>query len=96
MYRVIEFFTDLQDNNYAYKVGDEFPRHGLNVSEERIRELSGSNNKRHMPLIVAEKKAPAEKPPVPKEDASDKTTGVNEGAKEKTKRKPRKGREKDD
>lgn len=51
MYEVIHFFTDLQDFSHPYNVGDIFPRSGLNVSEERLKELSGSNNKQHKPLI---------------------------------------------
>lgn len=50
-YRVIEFFTDLQDNNYAYHVGDTFPHAGMDVSPSRIAELAGKNNKRGIPLI---------------------------------------------
>ena len=51
MYEVIEYFTDLQDHNYPYHVGDTFPRGGLKVSEERLKELSSKNNKRGMQLI---------------------------------------------
>lgn len=51
MYEVIHYFTDLQDNEYPYNVGDAFPRDGLTVSEERLKELSGSNNKQHKSLI---------------------------------------------
>lgn len=51
MYQVIRFFTDLKDNDYAYKVGDTFPREGVEVSEERLTELAGSNNKQGTPLI---------------------------------------------
>lgn len=51
MYRVIKFFTDLQDNNYPYNVGDTFPRSGVTVSEVRLAELSGSCNKQGVPLI---------------------------------------------
>lgn len=51
MYRVIRFFTDLQDNDYAYNVGDTFPRDGVDVTEERLAELSGSDNKQGIPLI---------------------------------------------
>lgn len=36
---------DLQDDGYVYKQGDIFPREGLEVSEERIKELSTINNK---------------------------------------------------
>lgn len=51
MYEVIHYFTDLQDNKYPYNVGDVFPRDGLTVSKERLKELSGSNNKQNKPLI---------------------------------------------
>ena len=45
MYKVIRFFTDLQDNDYPYNEGDIFPRDGLSVSKERLVELSSTNNK---------------------------------------------------
>ena len=51
MFKVIKFFTDLQDGNYPYEVGDTFPRKGLEVAEERLAELSGSENKQGEPLI---------------------------------------------
>jgi hypothetical protein len=51
MYKVVKLFTDLQDNNYRYEVGDEYPRLGLKPSIARIAELSGSNNKQGIPLI---------------------------------------------
>lgn len=50
-YEVIKYFTDLQDNNHPYNVGDIFPRQGKEVTEGRIAELSGSNNRQHTPLI---------------------------------------------
>lgn len=50
-YEVIHFFTDLQDFNHPYKVGDKFPRLGMNVSEARLKELSSKNNKQGKPLI---------------------------------------------
>lgn len=52
-YKVINYFTDLKDNNFAYNVGDIFPREGLVVGEDRIAELSGSNNLQKKPLIKA-------------------------------------------
>ena len=57
MYRVIKSFTDLQDNNYAYYVGDAFPHNGVEVCAERIAELSSDKNLQGVPLIeeVAEK-----------------------------------------
>ena len=65
MYRVIKFFTDLQDNNHAYNVGDVFPHNGMEVSEKRLLELSTDKNRRHMPLI---EKVEDEKPVEPVED----------------------------
>lgn len=57
MYKVIKFFVDLQDNNHPYNVGDAFPRKGLEVTEERLAELAGSDNKQGVPLIeLVEKK----------------------------------------
>ncbi len=57
MYKVIKSFTDLQDNNYAYYVGDTFPHNGVEVCAERIAELASDKNRRGIPLIeeVAEK-----------------------------------------
>ena len=57
MYKVIESFTDLQDNNYVYYVGDTFPRNGGDVDAERIAELASDKNRRGIPLIeeIAEK-----------------------------------------
>ena len=51
MYRVIKSFTDLQDNNYAYSVGDTFPHNGVEVDDERIAELSSDKNLQGVPLI---------------------------------------------
>lgn len=51
MYKVVSFFTDLQDNDYPYNIGDEYPRNGLTVTAERIAELSGQSNQRGIPLI---------------------------------------------
>lgn len=50
-YKVIHYFTDLQDFNHPYKVGDTFPRLGLKVSNERLEELASSKNKQGKPLI---------------------------------------------
>ena len=57
MYKVIKSFTDLQDNNYAYCVGDTFPRNGVEVDADRIAELASDKNRLGVPLIeeVAEK-----------------------------------------
>lgn len=52
MYKVIKQFTDLQDNNFAYNVGDEYPR--------RCNELASKNNRRGEPLIVEVEEPKAE------------------------------------
>lgn len=51
MYKVIKSFTDLQDNGFAYKEGDEFPRKGMTVLPSRLKELSTTNNRRKEVLI---------------------------------------------
>ena len=51
MYRVIKSFTDLQDNNYVYYVGDTFPHNGVEVGAERIAELASDKTRRGVPLI---------------------------------------------
>lgn len=68
MYKVIAYFTDLQDNGHVYHAGDIFPRRGLAVSDERIAELSSANNKRGRALI---------------EDAQAKLTSEEKPAKQK-------------
>ena len=57
MYKVVKSFTDLQDNNYAYYVGDTFPHNGVEVDAERIVELASDKNRIGVPLIeeIAEK-----------------------------------------
>ena len=57
MYKVIKSFTDLQDNNHAYSVGDTFPHDGVEVDAERIAELASDKNRLGVPLIeeIAEK-----------------------------------------
>ena len=54
-YKVIHRFTDLQDFNHLYNVGDLFPRIGMKVSQSRIDELASSKNKLKTPLIKLEK-----------------------------------------
>jgi hypothetical protein len=77
MYRVIRYFTDLQDNDYAYNVGDVYPRQGMSVTAERFAELASSENRQKTPLIEAVDEPDAE---VSAEDAA-------ENAEEKPKRK---------
>lgn len=51
MYKVIKHFTDMQDDNFPYNVGDEYPRKGVSVLPSRLKELSGKNNRQGEPLI---------------------------------------------
>ena len=51
MFRVINRFFDLQDNNHAYSVGDTFPHNGVEVDAERNAELASDKNRLGVPLI---------------------------------------------
>ena len=42
---VIKSFTDLQDDNHIYQVGDVYPRKGR-VAKKRVEELSTNGNRR--------------------------------------------------
>lgn len=89
MYRALTHFTDLQDDNYKYRAGDEFPRKGLKVSDERLKELLTDNNRRHKPVIEEVKEEPkiveepVEKPKeeVKKPATTKKTSGAANGRK---------------
>lgn len=69
MYKVTHFFYDLQDSHttkdgtvyHAYNVGDTYPRDGYKPSEDRIKELSGRDNIRGIPVIEEQEKAPKRK-----------------------------------
>jgi hypothetical protein len=50
-YKVIKHFTDMQDGNHAYNVGDEYPRNGVKVLASRYKELASSKNRQGVPLI---------------------------------------------
>lgn len=77
MYKVIKLFADLEDKNHVYNPGDVYPREGLKVTDERIKELSGSENKRGEPLIELIEDVPAEDeetPAEPEDKPAKKTT----------------------
>lgn len=80
MYRVIRYFTDLQDNDYAYNVGDVYPRQGMSVSDERFAELASAENRQKTPLIEAVDEPDAE---VTAKDAAE----IEDEPKQKRKRK---------
>lgn len=53
-YVVINAFTDLEDNEHIYSVGDKYPHDARNISEisqERLEQLTTTNNKRQRILI---------------------------------------------
>ena len=80
MYRVIKYFTDLQDNDHAYQVGDVFPRPGMDVSEKRLAELASAENKQRVPLIEEVKEAKSE----PVADVTDEETADDEPLEDET------------
>ena len=51
MYKVIKHFTDMQDGNFAYEIGDTYPRKGMSVLPSRIKELATDKNRQGVPLI---------------------------------------------
>lgn len=61
MYKVIKLFTDLQDNNYQYDVGDTYPRKGFEVLPSRIKELASKKNRQGVPLIEEIEDEPTKK-----------------------------------
>ena len=52
-YEVLEYFTDLQDNDYEYNVGDVYPHEGYTPTDKRINDLVSDNNVRKHPIIKA-------------------------------------------
>ena len=62
MYRVIEYFEDLQDNGQPYNVGDVFPKGNKKVTEQRLNELATDKNRRRIPLIKKVEEPKVEKP----------------------------------
>lgn len=61
MYRALCEFYDLTDGNRRYGAGEDFPRPGLDVSADRLAELSGAGNRLGRPVIEAVE-APARPP----------------------------------
>lgn len=62
MYRVIEYFEDLQDNRRSYNVGDVFPKGDKKVTKQRLNELATDKNRRRIPLIKKVEEPKVEKP----------------------------------
>lgn len=87
MYKAIEMFTDLQDDNYKYEVGDEYPRLGLKPSLARVKELCGSDNLRGRAVIEEVEEIPFGDNAVTSEDMAQEPTAT---PKKKGGRKPKK------
>lgn len=51
MYKVLRYFEDIQDEMHPYNIGDTFPREGMDVSADRLAELSTERNLQKTPLI---------------------------------------------
>lgn len=93
MYKTKVLFTDLQDGSHKYLPGDIFPREGLEVSEDRLKELSTTANRRGI-VLIEEVKEDAEtepftedmNPPVKSEEVEEKEN-VTEDKPKATKRK---------
>ena len=52
MYVVVKAFTDLKDGCHIYHSGDIYPREGAFVTDDRIAELAGNDNRMGYPLIT--------------------------------------------
>jgi hypothetical protein len=75
MYKVIKFFTDLQDSDRPYNVGDVFPHKDCSypVTEKRLAELASRNNLQRTPLIRYVEEAVKEEPKKPAAKRAKKT-----------------------
>lgn len=82
---------DLEDNNFIYEEGWDFPRANHFVSEQRIKELSTTDNRQGMPLIVESGEVKVE-PKVEKivEPAEEPVVEVAEPVEENVEEKPKK------
>ena len=83
MYKVIEYFYDLQDDNYIYNPGDTFPREGVIVKKERYEELASDKNKLGKPLIVAEMPEKLPSDPSDAEEPTEDKKAAKKGKKSK-------------
>lgn len=69
-------FADLEDGRHIYEPGEEFPRLGLSVSDERFKKLAGRDNLAGQPLIRAVEEPKEEKePPKPRRRRTVKADG---------------------
>lgn len=87
MYKALTRFADLEDAGRIYEAGDTFPRPGLHVTEKRLAELAGSDNRAGKPLIQAVE--------APVKAATEKAVEIP-AEPEKSARKPRRSRKKEE
>lgn len=98
-YKVIKRFMDLEDDNFIYEEGWDFPRANHFVNEARIKELASSDNRQGIPLIekVGEVKQeiaePEIKEEIVEEEINEEIVEPVEAVKEEAK-KPKKARKK--
>lgn len=84
IYKVLKTFADLQDNKHLYGPGDLFPRPGVSVSDERIKELSSNNNlMREILIEKVEENDPDGDMPIPKKLVRQKSEKVDRKNKHK-------------
>ena len=76
MYKTLVYFEDLTDKSRPYNAGDTFPREGVQVTEERYKELSTAANRRGIPLIelVPDEKPETEEPKIEESKAEEPET----------------------
>ena len=90
-YKVLIDFTDLKDDGFVYRAGDEYPREGKRPTKTRIKELASPLNKRGEPLIEAiEEEIVKAEPETEPEVEAEETTEVAEAEEE-----PKKSRKKE-
>jgi len=96
-FTVLISFSDVQDNQHVYGVGDEYPRPGYVASPERIKTLTGSSNTFGRPIIREVPKETAEtskEEPETAENEPEKVVAEEVTAKpEKTRKRAKKAKE---
>lgn len=88
MYRVLIAFIDMEDNGHVYNAGDQFPRPGIKVREERLEELSSNLNKAGVALIVDE--STEERPSEARGGVGEVESGVDSSDSPEAKERPKK------
>jgi len=66
-YKVINRFTDVEDNNTVYEIGDEFPKGNFKPTKKRIDDLSKVHPRYKYIFIEEEKQKSKSKPAANKE-----------------------------